>query len=224
MKTLLSLYWTGRLGLRELFFSADSDEDTMMERAAAMVAGGSLTTEQARTDLRADSHALDEHLAHLDNIRWVFDDPTYDDLVLQVAAFTEVYGDFPEVIVVDNLMNVIGDQENEWMAMRETTRALKALAHKTGALVMVLHHVSEDGKESDFPPARARIQGKVAQLPPMILGVCYVEHLGVLRVAPLKNRWAAADKSGRTFVEMPVNPATMQIFNSKYDQARGAAA
>ena len=180
-KTLLALYWTARMGLPTLYFSADTDPMTMATRAAAMRFG--VTQDVARELVaKADPETV-AGLKDLDNIRWVFEtDPTYQDLELETAAYFEVYGDWPEVIVVDNLMNLVGMSENEWGSMRDSTKALHRLTRITGASVFVCHHMSEGSGDVRMPSPRKMIQGKVSQVPEMILSLALVPELSLIHI------------------------------------------
>jgi len=162
----------------------------------------------------------DEIDATARHIRFVFEsDPTYADLELETLAFAEAFGAFPEVIVVDNLMNLVPETDNEWGGMREHTKALKRLTRVTGAAVFVLHHVNESTKDPRFPPPRRDIQGKASQLPEVIITLGADLPNGVLRMAAVKNRFASQDPSGETYREVVVDADRMQFYPGKYEQA-----
>lgn len=220
-KSLVVAYWVARMGLPTLYFSADTDETTAMERAAAMVTGDTQDTVRAAVR-RGDGGPYVQALSSLSNLRWVFEsDPTYRDLELETAAFAEAYGGFPEVIVVDNLMNVVAENDNEWGGMRDHTRAMKRLCRITGAAVFVLHHMSEERNESE-PLARAKVQGKVNQIPEMILSLALDGPQ--LKVACVKNRWGPADPSGQTYVSIFVDLERVQFYASRQAMQMGQPA
>ena len=112
---------------------------------------------------------LDTEFGH---VRWVWEsDPTYDDITLETTAFAEVYGRFPSIVVIDNLMNVVGENESEWSSMRDTTKAIHRLVRITGAHVFVLHHMSENNARPQYPAPMRDVQGKVSQLPELIISL-----------------------------------------------------
>src|SRR5690606_26196678 len=123
----------------------------------------------------------------------------YDDLMLETMAFAEVHGDFPAVIVIDNLMNLVGQNEDEWGSMREHTKALHRLVRVTNASVFVLHHMGETTKDPRYPSPRSALQGKVAQLPEMILSLAMDSEFGELRAAVVKSRFGKQDPTGEKF-------------------------
>jgi len=96
--------------------------------------------------------------------------------------------------------------------MREAMRELKYLARETNACVLILHHTKE-GYEGHPCQPRSSVQGMVNQLPAMILTLGQ-ETLGdtsYLCVSPVKNRYGAADPTGRKFVRLMFQPETMQL-------------
>lgn len=217
MKTGLTLYWVGRLNLPTLYFSCDSEPFEMVERAAAMMTGDTMQQVRANPEKYAP---LLENL----NIRLNYEDaPTYDDLVLEVAAYAETFGEFPKVIVIDNLMNLTGDNENEWGAHRDHAKVIHKLTRITKAKVFVLAHMGEDKVDpSANPQPRTKLQGKVSQLPKVILSLAFDGER--LKIAAVKNRFGPADASGHRHVELWVNPATNQFFNTRADYLEGRPA
>lgn len=212
LKSMLTLYWVSRMRLNTLFFSADTDAYESMKRAAAMTTGN--TMDKVEQDIAAGRQADYEAALNNLNIRWVFEtDPTYQDLVLETAAYAEATGDYPEVIVIDNLMNVVGESENEWASMRDTTKALKKLVRITGAAVFVLHHMGETQKDNGLPAARNRLQGKVSQLPEMILSIAVSGN--ELRIAAVKNRFGRQDAAAERYVTIYVNPSLCRFYNNQ---------
>lgn len=217
MKTGLALYWVGRLARPALYFSADSEPFEMVERAAAMATGDAMAKVRANPAQYAD--VLDAL-----PIRMVFEDaPTYRDLELEVAAYAEVYGRFPAVIVIDNMLNLTGENEDEWGAHRDHAKVIHRIARITKAKVIVLAHMGEDKVDPSLnPQPRTKLQGKVSQLPKVILSLAFDGQR--LKVAAVKNRFGPADASGQTYVELWVDPTSNRFFNSHNDYMAGRPA
>lgn len=226
-KSLLALYWVVRLaqqGLRVLYFSADTDSHDTKIRAAAMLTGH--TTEKVEQALLNGTGAeyYDDELEAISDVRFDFEtDPSYSHLSDVVLANHEMYGDYPHVIVVDNLMNVVSENENEWSGMKEVCKALKRLGRQTGAAIFTLHHVNEGHGDPSFPASRKDIAGKVSQLPELILSLGFDDHAGVLRVAAVKNRSGFKDPSGKTYAELYVNAPRMALYADRKDRELGEA-
>lgn len=216
MKTGLALYWVGRLGRPALYFSADSEPFEMFERAAAMVTGDPMSK------IRANPAAYADALEALP-IRMVFEDsPTYHDLELEVAAYAEVYGEFPKILVIDNLLNLVGENENEWGAHRDHARVIHRITRITKATVIVLAHMGESQIDTTYPQPRTKLQGKVSQLPKVILSLGFDGQ--ILRIAAVKNRFGPGDASAKTMVELVADPTRNRFFNSRADMLAGRPA
>ncbi len=211
-KSMFALIYAIKAKVPTLFFSADTDIATVMMRAASHLSGHSqLTVEEG---LSSNRHSYDKHLSNMDNIQWVFDSsPSLDDIELEIKAYVELFGIPPELIVVDNLMNVVAESDNEWAGLRSIMVEFHDMARKTSACVMVLHHVSEQseyGKTSD-PPARRAIHGKVSQLPALILTLGFDSYNKTLKVASVKNRFGPHTADGSDYISLFVNYALCQI-------------
>jgi hypothetical protein len=216
MKTALALYWVGRLNRPTLYFSADSEDFEVVERVAAMMSGDTVT------QVRANPEKYAEGLDAL-NLRLTFEDsPSYKDVELEVAAYAEVHGHWPEVIVIDNVMNLVGENESEWAAHRDHMRVVHRLTRITKACVLVLAHVSDDRSDTTTPAPRSKLMGKIGALPKLIISLAFDgEHL---RAAPVKSRWGRADPSGQSYEQLWVDPQRFQMFNSRDDFLNGRPA
>ena len=211
-KSMFALIYAIRANVPTLFFSADTDTTTVMMRAAAHLSGHSQVLVEG--NLAGNTHYYDQHLPKLNNIKWVFDSsPSIDDLELEIRAYVELYGEAPELIVIDNLMNVVAETDNEWAGLRAIMMELHDMARKTEACVLVLHHVSEQSEYGSTinPPARRAIHGKVSQLPALILTLGYDPQDNVLRVAVVKNRFGPHAADGKDYAGLFTNYGACQI-------------
>lgn len=211
-KSMFALIYAIKAKVPTLFFSADTDTTTVMMRVAAHTSGHSQVT--VESNLANDSHYYDHHFDKSSHIKWVFDSsPSIDDLELEIRAYVELYGQAPELIIIDNLMNVAAETDNEWSGLRAIMIELHDMARKTEACVMVLHHVSEQSEygSPSKPPARRAIHGKVSQLPALILTLGYDPNQATLAVAPVKNRFGPHTADASTYAQLLVNYAACQI-------------
>ena len=211
-KSMFALIYAVKAKVPTLFFSADTDTPTVMMRAASHLSGHSQLLVEG--NLTSNRHYYDKHLENMSNIQFVFDSsPSLDDLELEIKAYVELFGIPPELIVIDNLMNVAAETDNEWAGLRAIMVDLHDMARKTEACVLVLHHVSEQSEygRTDNPPPRRSIHGKVSQLPAMILTLGYDPFNHILKVAAVKNRFGAHTADGSDNVSLFVNYAACQI-------------
>jgi replicative DNA helicase len=211
-KSMFALIYAVKAKVPTLFFSADTDTTTVMMRAAAHVSGHNQVNVEQR--LSNDSHYYDKSFDKLKHIKWVFDSsPSLDDIELEIKAYVELYGQAPELIIIDNLMNVAAETDNEWAGLRAIMMELHDMARKTEACVLVLHHVSEQSEYGSptEPPARRAIHGKVSQLPALILTLGYNPDNNELKVAVVKNRFGPHAADAKKFATLYVSYGSCQI-------------
>lgn len=207
-KSAFALATAVRIGVPTLYFCADTAAWTMAIRAVAMTTG--LPQDQVEEKLSSDPHYADGAFDSMRFIRWCFDSaPSLDDIDNEVAAYEEVWGRNPQLIVIDNLVDV-SDGDDEWAAVRRTQKELKYLARETGAAVLVLHHVTEAFQVNEgSAPSRSSILGKDTRLPALVMTV--TNENGFLGVAIVKNRYGKADPSGRSLTWFAFDGARMSI-------------
>ena len=217
-KSLYAMFAAIQMRVPTLFISADTDEATMRIRAAAH-----LMQRPAREveEMMASSGSVivDEELEVLDEFLFLAYEPapSLDDIWEEALAVEEVLGRWPELIVVDNLMNVQGESDGEWQEMRANMQHFHTLARKIDACIMVLHHVSENDSRPFAPPSRRSVQGKVNQLPEQILSVAMNPKENQFRIAAVKNRHGAHDPTGEEYVSLVVDAPRMSLYESQSD-------
>ena len=211
-KSLLALDYVGHMNVSTLYFSADSDEDTVVNRIGAMRLNMPVSEVEEMRDTPAEG-VLEAELAELSQVRFVFDaTPTLDTIDLELKAWNEVYGTTPDIVVIDNLINVVCEStDNEWQGLRHLMSAMKDMAQTTGSAVIVLHHTSEgEGKPTDPQPRKA-LMGKVAQLPELILTIAHDPGTGEFKVCPVKNRSGKATANAAWWVSLHVDLSRMKL-------------
>lgn len=210
-KSLLALFYAIEAGKPTLYISADTDAYTTAIRAAAVITGHQQHT--IEDSFKADgADFYTEELSSLKHIEFSFDpSPTLDDIQLMIQAYGEKYGEYPHLIIIDNLMNVAALHDNEWTGMRDIMKAAHHMARETDACIFVLHHTSEGEGDPSLPPARRAIQGKVSQLPEMILTVAMEPESSQLRIACVKNRFAKHSAMGHQWVGLNADPSRMLL-------------
>lgn len=222
-KTLLALWWALKANVPTLYFSADSDASTIAERAGAIIMDRK--TKDVKRMLQSEAAVLveDAFAEHASHIKFDFDPgPNMQSIEEELLAYCELMGDMPAVVIIDNLMNIHGESDNEWTAMRDAMSALHTLARDTEAAFIVLHHVSENPSESkpDFPAPRRALMGKVSALPELVLTVALSG--SNYRIAAVKNRHGAAHPKADTYMTVAVDLAYMSLYNThgEMEQAR----
>jgi RecA-family ATPase len=218
-KSLIALWMAVHMKVPTLYISADTDAYTTSIRAAAMITGQQVkTVEEAFANGDGREFYQDE-LATIKHLQFDFaPSPTLDEIDLSIRAYAEAYGEYPQMIIVDNAMNVVSLHNDEWSGLREIAKAMHHIARETDACVLLLHHTSEATGQPDMPPSRKSIQGKIAQLPEMILTVALVPHSGEYRLACVKNRFAKHSATGDHYITLWSDASRMTMYSDKASQ------
>ena len=212
-KSSIALQIAARLKQPTLYFSADTNAHTMAMRLIAM--SKNITQQQSEDLLKQHPETAESILADNNHLYWSFESsPTLKDLDEEVSAFETIWGRSTTLIVVDNLMDIAMDGHEEFGGMRQAMKELKYLARDTNACVLVLHHTQEGVNGNPCQP-RSALQGKVAQIPAMVLttGQRLLPNGldSYLCVAAVKNRYGKADQTGNTYVELSFDPERMYM-------------
>jgi predicted ATP-dependent serine protease len=197
-----------------LYFSADSDAFTCLTRSMSILTGWPLdrSTELVRNEDLDGATPLLEPLP----VRLVYDSPSLDQIKLCMEAYEEVMGDFPCLVVVDNITNVLSGGANDddpFAGLEVTMEYFHDMARKSGACVLGLHHVTGAYNNGDIPIPLSGIKGQIARVPELVLTMHRSDHYGAqqLRVSTVKNRAGVADPSGLGWVGLDFQGETMTI-------------
>lgn len=180
-------------GMTAVYFSADSDEDTAARRVYGIISD--TDTESVEQLFRHKRYNVVVPVLHtVAAARFEYRALDIDGIADRLAAYEAVHGDYPDVVVVDNLIN-FAPSSQDWGAMIDLQKELDALARETRSHVVILHHVT-DAFPAGVPVPRSAIQGKVTQIPRLVLTVAAVERQ--LMVACVKHtngpQWPDASK------------------------------
>jgi len=192
-----------------LYASADSHESTMAIRSVSMITGLPQSEVESRMMMDVDwaSGLLKQYGSH---IKWMFDaSPTLGDLEDEINVYRELYGSDPELVVVDNAVDITHESGDEFGSLRSLMREVKWWAREMNSAFLILHHTSESYNSNPCPP-RAALHGKIAQIPSLILTLSS-DQPGLMAVAPVKNRYGPADATGGTAVWMNYSPESMLL-------------
>lgn len=215
-KSLLALFYAVRAGVPTLYVSADTDAYTTAIRAAAVVTGNTVNTIEESFNTGAGAEFYQSELASLRHLQFSFDPgPSLDDIELTIEGYGEAFGEYPHLIIIDNLMNIAALHDNEWTGMRDIAKAMHHIARRTDAAVFMLHHTSEGDGKPDLPPSRKSVQGKISQLPEMILTVALDHASSEYRVACVKNRFAKNSASGEDYSVLYADASRMTLYNDR---------
>ena len=192
-----------------LYASCDSHESTMAIRSISMATGMGQQAVEERivAEPQWAASILRENVGH---IKWMFDAaPTLKDLEDEINVYRELTGNNPQLVVVDNAVDITHESGDEFSSLRNLMREVKWWSRETGAAFLILHHTSE-GYEGNPCPPRAALHGKIAQIPSVILTLSSAQP-GFMAAAAVKNRYGPADASGRSAVWLEYHPENMTL-------------
>lgn len=212
-KSIFALTLIIRAMASGIYFSADSGPGTQLSRSVSLLTGrdvGEVTRAMER------GHTFEEETREISRIWWSFDAGPSLDVIEQSAIAHAYLGAYPEVIVLDNLLNIdSGDADgNEYKAFENTLLFSLELARTTGACVIVLTHLTGEYEDGTTVPPLSALRGKVSKVPELILNLYREEdQFGGedLGVAIVKNRGGKASAAGRLTVSLKMDLSRMLI-------------
>lgn len=186
-------------GIPTLYFSADTDRTTLGTRVAAGLLNR--TTDRVEHDLRSGDIETWMAVEELSHIWWCWDSIlSIQDVEQEVEAYGHANGEYPHLIVVDNLINIEEFEGGSREEKGEVMAGLQALANITGAHVLVLHHVMGEYEDGLIPIPKSGLLDKVAKRPRLVL-TTHRPSPEMFAVSIVKNSNGNADASGMTFLQ-----------------------
>lgn len=214
----MAAHWAS-MGLEGLYLSADLDQHTAITRTAGALSGNLVDTiAKSISDENGAAFAYYEQVLDIP-LRFSFNpSPAMADVRAELDAWVEMWDSYPKFIVIDNLLDVIpsgGDSETS--GYKSILLEVKDLARKTGAHVIILHHMSEsdqgDGRKGNVtrPASRKAVMGKVSQTPENVMSVAFDDNTGMLLISLVKHRGGKADATAENYISLRVDPARNTI-------------
>lgn len=207
-KSALTLALTIQSGVPSMIFSADSDAFTQMTRSISMLTDIPLTesTEMVLQDsIPAD---IEEAMSNVPLRIDYESSPSPEDIEEILEAYWELFGEYPTLIVIDNITNVsgVGGEDDDYSTGLEGLMDyLHSMARETSACVIGLHHVTGPYNDGDKPIPLSGVKGQIARVPEMVLTLHkrkYDDETMILCVSKVKVRGGQPDPSGNTWAEL----------------------
>lgn len=197
--------------VRALYFSADTNAATFYNRSGAIATGYQLADVDAYVRQGA-AHAIDKAvIADTSHMMVSFDsDLTEQHILDEIDAYATVWGDYPELIIVDNLSDYQSVDQTEVAGhLSEALGLLKDVSHAANAAVVALHHVTGQYDSGDEPVPQSGLIQKISKIPAQIWTLH--KTLEAVNVSVVKNREGPADASGNTFISLPTDMSRARI-------------
>lgn len=214
-KSAFVLNYALRSGVSCLYFSADSDAYVQLSRSLAIL--GDMNMKEAGELVLSEDYDKIQNAVGQVPVRFSYNSsPSLEHIETQALAYEELFGDFPELIVIDNALDVEFDAaDDQAQSLDQLMGWLHDMARQTEACVIVLHHVTGPYNDAQNPIPLSGVKGQIGRVPELILtlhkqGGGYGSH-ETLCVSTVKNRGQRADPSGNTFVELTFEGYRMSI-------------
>lgn len=184
-----------------LYFSADSDKTTFGSRAAASALDIRLS--DAEEAILAKDEDVLRRLDDLTDHMWVNFDcaPSPKSIDTEVDCFAYIYGEYPHLIVIDNLMDVSLYGMDERSGHDAIMDFARQLARRTSAAVLVLCHVVGAYADGRDPIPMSGLMNKIDKRPRLILTLHQPE-TNVLAVSVVKNSNGPCKTDGSMIVDI----------------------
>lgn len=201
LATTLALY----ARVPTLYFSADSDKMTFGARA--MAATLQMTLNEAEEFLLERDEDTFIKLDELTQHMWVNFDPapTPKDIDEEIDCFAHIYGDYPHLVVVDNLMDVNLYGTDERSGHDAVVDFCRQLARRTGSAVLILCHVTGAYTDGSEVIPRSGLMNKIDKRPRLILTLHHYDTNG-MGVSVVKNSNGPAESDGSLMTVLPWVP------------------
>lgn len=224
-KSGFAMWWVDEMALDTIYFSGDMSAFTASSRIASKRSG--LTTDEVEYALKAGGEhreSVFEYLAE-SRITFSFGSPiTWRAIDEELDAFVELHNKFPDIIVLDNLMDFEG-AESDYTAQMSVMQGVTELARDTGATVIIMHHASDkswDARNDPFsPPSRQEVKGGLSEKPELSLSVALDPNNLNFNVAIIKQRQGPQDPTARRWTTLRCEPALTRFHQIGLASTRG---
>src|ERR1044072_73558 len=206
----------GETPIPTLYFSADTDKSTIGKRSGSSVSNETVNNSE---DLLAKGHPGFYRILE-DNTRHIWfnwnNGPNLDDIQEEVEAFAHATGDWPHIIVIDNLKNIwveTSGDGGEHVRYDRVLDFLHELAGQTNAHILVLHHVTGFYEDGDKPIPLSGILGKVSK-PFRLIITLHRPNDEQIGLSIVKNTTGKMDQTGRLAVYLSIDLARQQFIDN----------
>lgn len=204
-KSTFGMWFAHRLGIPVLYFSADMTPYEASIRLACMEL--KKNAEQIGEDLKEDEEAVYSRLRD-SRITFSFGEITWKKIEREIEAYVELWNAYPQLIVIDNLMDIEGC-DSDYSEQKRAMQFLTNINREIASTMIVLHHCSdktESAKDPSQPPARRDIMNGLGEKPQRTWTVAINPHSDEFRIAQVKARMEHCDPSGNQYVTLRAIP------------------
>jgi hypothetical protein len=212
---MLALNYAMQSKVKTLYISPDTSHGDMVSRVCQILDGSYRSVVEAKLEEGPEHYpefyAKLDRLSHIDF--YFRTSIQLNDIRQMMFAYLTKHGDWPELVVVDNLVNLIVDQSSpaEWQM---TAQDLDDMAKETQSCMLILTHVAGAKENGDQPLGLSDILYKVTKAASLVLTLTLPDmQPNRILLACVKNRNGESDKSGKRRYELIVQPELCRIWD-----------
>lgn len=196
-----------RMGVPTLYWSADTDQHDILLRTMAMWSGSTISEIDERRDNAASRAFYLEKIVAGSNVDWVFESSiTPKGVTERVQAFAELHGEYPHLLVIDNLSNTVQHQAEAFAEEKEVMVAMQRLAREADTHVAILSHAKGEYDAGMKPIPLSGILNNLGKIPEVVLTLHRGDDAGkILCLNLAKNRGGKSDPAAKAALQLPVD-------------------
>lgn len=209
-KSGFMLNYAHGMGLRTLYMSGDMTPFEATSRLACMETGDTTEDVERWWDDPIEGPRYRDALEK-SNIKFSFGQPiTWANIQAEIEAWVELYNEYPPVIIIDNLMDVEGCEDEDNATQRSAMQNFYQLCRETGSTIFIIHHATDKSERADMlpgkPPSKREVKNGVSEKPQLMLTVALDPATTELRVACVKQRMGKSDPAAENYVRIQAYP------------------
>lgn len=201
-----------RCGAPTLYWSADTDQHDVTVRSLALWSGKTAADIDATMYDPSWQGYVRQWFDRGSHIEWVFEPSiTAGGVADRVSAFAEKHGEYPHLVVVDNLSNTVQNQADEYAEQKTVMAAMQRMARDINAHVAMLHHAKGEYDSGMKPIPQSGSLNNMFKLSELGLTMYRLEDDRRRAVNVVKNRGGQSDPAAKHPIFMDVDFAKAQI-------------
>lgn len=209
-KSILALHLAIQMGLPTLYICADTPRHITAVRAGQMLTENFKAVVEAQLE-EDDSSIWDAYKA-ADHIGAFYRSGIAPhEIAEMIGAFAEIRGEFPHMVILDNLTNVSYEGDSESSAQKRIMADLDTVAKEANICMVILVHVSGTYKNGTTPIPQDGVMNKLSEYQHTTLTLTRSMDEGELLLACVKNRTGPSDPSGNTRFGLKANFDVMKL-------------
>ena len=162
-----------------IYYSADSDEYTVKKGVTASLTGQKLDLLDDHFEDKGWQEYYSNELRRVDHVDWCYNtDIDIDFIVRRFEAYSEIRGDYPHLVVVDNLGDMVTEDGDEYGELRAICRELRRIARTTKTHVFALHHTKGEWEDGQKPVTLKALLGNLGKNPENVFGLNWTDPSG----------------------------------------------